>query len=348
MNIYAVIMAGGTGTRLWPLSTKEKPKQTHKLIGSYTLFQETVQRIEPFTGYDNIIVVAGSHHMPELRSQEPNIPKANFIVEPAGRGTAPCIGLATAHLAKTDPDSVMVVLTADHHIGDVIGFRKALKAAVETAFKGHLVTLGVKPTEPSIGYGYIKHGTLLDTINGNKILRVNSFREKPDKETAVEMVESGNYSWNSGMFIWKVDRILEEFRKFMPVLYKQLLVIMEAIGSPKYWDVLERSWTHVPRETIDYGVMEKADDVVVVPVDIEWSDLGSWSSVMKLLPSDSHGNVVRGQHIGIDTHGSFIMGENRIIATIGLRDLIIVDTEKALLICDKSQDQKVRDLVKKL
>jgi len=348
MNIYAVIMAGGTGTRLWPLSTKEKPKQTHRLIDNYTLFQDAVQRIKPVTGYNNIFVVAGSHHVPELQRQEPNIPKVNFIVEPAGRGTAPCIGLATAHLAKIDPDSVMVVLTADHYIGDVKGFRKALQVAVETAFKGHLVTLGVKPTDPSTGYGYIEHGALIDNITGTKIIRVNSFCEKPDKETAVEMVESGNYSWNSGMFIWKVDRILEEFRKLMPALHKQLLVIMEAIGSPKYGEVLDESWKHLPRETIDYGVMEKADDVAVVPVDIQWSDLGSWSSIMKLLPSDSQGNVIRGQHIGIDTHGSFIMGDDRIIATIGLRDLIIVDTDKAILICDKSQDQKVRDLVNKL
>lgn len=348
MDVYSVIMAGGTGTRLWPLSTEEKPKQTHRLLGDYTLFQDAVQRIEPFTGYDRIMVVASSHHMPELRRQEPGIPEANFIVEPAGRGTAPCIGLVAAHLAKTDPESVMVVLTADHYIGDVEGFRKALEAAVEVAFKGHLVTLGVVPSVPSTGYGYIEHGAPLYDIQGHKVLRVNCFREKPDKETAGEMVESGNYSWNSGMFIWKVDRILEEFRKQMPALYNQLLIIMEAVGSPEYGEVLEESWMYVPRDTIDYGIMEKADDVIVIPVDIEWSDLGSWSSVMKLFPSDSHGNVVRGQHVSIDTYGSLIMGEDRLIATIGVRDLIIVDTGEAILICDKSQDQKVRDLVKKL
>jgi mannose-1-phosphate guanylyltransferase len=162
------------------------------------------------------------------------------------------------------------------------------------------------------------------------------------------MVESGNYSWNSGMFIWKVERILGEFSKQMPTLYNQLVTIMEAVGSPEYIEVLEKSWVNVPRETIDYGIMEKADNVIVIPVDIDWSDLGSWSSVMKLLPSDSHGNVVKGKHLGIDTYSSMIMGEDRLIATIGVRDLIIVDTGEAILICEKSQDQKVRELVKEL
>jgi mannose-1-phosphate guanylyltransferase len=348
MDVYSIIMAGGTGTRLWPLSTELKPKQTHRLIGEYTMFQDAVRRIEPITGFDHIMVVASNHHMPELHRQEPNIPKANFIVEPEGRGTAPCIGLAATHLTKINPESIMVVLTADHYIGNVEEFRKALKTSIKAASKGYLVTLGIEPTEPSTGYGYIEHGPILYNIQGLNVFRVNCFREKPDKETAVEMIESGNYSWNSGMFIWKVERILGEFRKQMPALYNQLMTIMEAVGSPEYMEVLEKAWGNVPRETIDYGIMEKADNVAVIPVDIDWSDLGSWSSVMKLLPSDSHGNVVKGKHLGKDTFSSMIMGEDRLIATIGVRDLIIVDTGEAILICDKSQDQKVRELVKNL
>ncbi len=242
----------------------------------------------------------------------------------------------------------MVVVTADHHIGDVEGFHSALMAAVDAAQRGHLVTLGVEPSEPSTGYGYIEHGDVVDRIRGFKVLRVNRFTEKPDRATASDMVASGRYSWNSGMFVWRADRILEEFRAHMPELYDQLSVIGDAVGSPSYKEVLEASWRHVPRETIDYGVMEKADDVVVVPVDIGWSDLGTWSSVMKLMPGDPSGNVVKGRHLGIDTSGSMIFGGDRLIATVGIRDLIIVDTEKALLICDKSQDQKVRDLVKML
>jgi mannose-1-phosphate guanylyltransferase len=348
MEVYAVIMAGGTGSRLWPLSTWEKPKQTHRFLGDYTLFQDAVRRIKPLVGLDYVLVVAGSRIVEELRRQEPCIPEANFIVEPAGMGTAPCIGLAAVHLAGRSPESVMVVLTADHHIGDVRGFHAALRTAVDAAFKGHLVTLGVKPTEPSTGYGYIEHGDPIDRVRELGVLHVSRFTEKPDGATAVEMVRSGRYSWNSGMFVWRVDRILEEFRSHMPELYDQLVVIGDAIGSPSYREVLEASWGHVPRETIDYGVMEKARDVVVVPVDVGWSDLGTWSSVMSLLPGDSDGNVVRGRHLGIDTRNSLIIGGDRLIATVGVRDLIVVDTGEALLICDKAQDQRVRDLVKML
>jgi len=326
MEAYAVIMAGGTGTRLWPLSTRERPKQTHSFLGDETLFQEAV----------------------ELRRQEPRIPEANFIVEPVGMGTAPCIGLAAVHVAEREPEAVMVVLTADHHIGDVEGFHAALRAAVDAASRGHLVTLGVKPTGPSTGYGYIEHGELVDKVRGLGVLRVSRFTEKPDGATASEMVRSGRYSWNSGMFVWRVDRVLEEFRLHMPELHDQLVVIGEAVGSTSYTETLEASWRLVPRETIDYGVMEKAGDVVVIPVDIGWSDLGTWSSLTSLLPKDLHGNVVRGRHLGIDTRDSLIFGGDRLIATVGVRDLIVVDTDEALLICDKAQDQKVRDLVKML
>jgi mannose-1-phosphate guanylyltransferase len=242
----------------------------------------------------------------------------------------------------------MVVLTADHYIGNVTGFQKALKSAVKIASKGHLVTLGIEPTEPSTGYGYIEHGALLNEILGNKVLKVKSFQEKPDKYITKKMVESGNYSWNSGMFIWKVSRILEEFKKHMPVLHIQLSKIMDAIDSPLYQKVLEKSWLEISPETIDYGIMERADGVIVIPVDITWSDLGSWSSIMELLASDIKGNVVRGKHIGIDTKCSLIFGKDRLIATIGVKDFIIIDSGEAILVCNKHQDQKVRDIVKLL
>jgi mannose-1-phosphate guanylyltransferase len=348
MDVYAVIMAGGTGTRLWPLSTQEKPKQTHSFLGDDTLFQEAVRRIKPLVGFDRVMVVAGGSVVEQLRLQEPSIPEVNFVVEPFGMGTAPCIGLAAVHIAKRSPKSVMVVLTADHHIGDVEGFHAALRAAVDAAEKDHLVTLGIEPGEPSTGYGYIEHGGLVDRVRGLEVLRVKRFTEKPDSATAQEMVASGRYSWNSGMFIWRAEKILEEFRLHMPGLYNPLSVIGDAVGSPSYMEVLEASWANVPRETIDYGIMEKADDVVVIPVDIGWSDLGTWSSVMKIMPGDTYGNVVRGKHLSIDTTGSMIFGGERLIATVGVRDLIVVDTGEVLLICDKAQDQRVRDLVKML
>ncbi|MFP3952163.1 MAG: mannose-1-phosphate guanylyltransferase [Candidatus Bathyarchaeia archaeon] len=348
MGIYAVIMAGGTGTRLWPLSTEEEPKQIHRLTGDKSLFQEAVDRVKPFVGLNHILAVAGENHRSKLQSQEPSMPLENFIVEPEGRGTAPCIGLAAAHLSKREPDSVMIVLTADHYIGDLEGFHSTLEAAVEAANSGYLVTLGIKPDEPSTGYGYIRHGETVTKIREHDVLKVDKFTEKPDKETATEMFKSGNYSWNSGMFVWSAGRIMEEFQKYMPQLYSQLELIREAIGTENYNQVLMERWRQVPRQTIDYGVMEKADDVVVLPVDIEWSDLGSWSSVMDLFPRDEYNNAVKGEHIGIDTEGSLIYGGERLIATIGVKDLIIVDTRNALLVCHKSMDQKVRDLVKSL
>jgi len=348
MDVYAVVMAGGTGTRLWPLSTPEKPKQVHSLLGEETLFQMAVRRIMPVVGLDRVLVVAGRGVVEELRRQEPGIPGVNYVVEPEGRGTAPCIGLAAAHVARRSPGAVMVVLTADHHIGDVEGFHEAVWAAVEAAEAGHLVTLGVEPTGPSTGYGYIEHGGLVERLHGHTVLRVERFTEKPDLETARGMVASGRYSWNSGMFVWRVDRILEELRAHMPGLHRRLSEIGDAVGSPRYGEALEAVWADVPRETIDYGVMEKAADVVVVPVDFGWSDLGTWGSVMSLLPADQDGNVVRGRHLGLDTRGSLIYGGDRLIATVGVRDLIVVDTGDALLICDRSQDQRVKDLVEML
>jgi len=346
MGIYAIIMAGGTGTRLWPLSTEEEPKQVHSLTGDRSLFQEAVDRVKSFVGLKHVMVVAGEDHRPKLHSQVLGIPLDNFIMEPEGRGTAPCIGLTAAHLSREDPDAVMIVLTADHYIGDVDGFHSALEAAVEAADKGHLVTLGIKPDEASTGYGYIKHGEKLYNIKEHEVLRVERFTEKPEEETAEEMFESGNYSWNSGMFVWKVERIMEEFKEHMPQFYQKLEKIREAVGTKSYKHVLKDTWEEVPRQTIDYGVMEKAQDVVVLPVDIDWSDLGSWSSVKDLLPSDDDNNSVKGEHIGIGTENSLIYGGEKLIATIGIKDLIIVDTEEALLVCHKSQDQKVRDIVK--
>lgn len=348
MDVYAVIMAGGTGTRLWPLSTKEKPKQVHRLVGENTLFQDAVRRVKSLVGLDNIFIVAGAAHVPELKLQEPDIPNENYIVEPSGMGTAPCIGLAAIHLESLDPKSVMIVLTADHHIGDVGAFREALLTAIEVAEKGRLVTLGIKPNEPSTGYGYIEHGLLLDTEWEHDVLNVKRFTEKPDLETATRMVKSGKYSWNSGMFIWRVDRILEEFRTQMPGLSEQLEKISQAIGSSNYKEVLEESWRYVPKETIDYGIMENASNVAIIPVDIDWSDLGSWSSLMEVLTADENGNVIKGKHIGVDTQDSLVYGGERIIATIGIKGLVIVDTGDALLVCDLNEDQKVREIVNRL
>jgi len=341
-------MAGGVGTRLWPLSRRHRPKQSLELVGNATMFEQAVERVTPLFGLDRILVITAAEHVDLLAEQVPQLPKANFIVEPEGRGTAPCIGLAAIHLRRRDPDATMAVLTADHFIRDAARFREVLMAAEQVARDDYLVTLGITPTGPSTGYGYIQQGERIATCRGLDVFRTERFTEKPDYETAVRMVTSGRYSWNSGMFIWRLGRILDEIREQMPELYTTLGEIEPTLDTQEYEPVLTRCWPRVAKQTIDYGVMEKATHVAVVPADIGWCDIGSWASLAALLPSDEQGNVVRGEHVGIDTSHSFIWGDRRLIATIGLERIVVVDTEDALLICPLEREQEVREIAQRL
>jgi mannose-1-phosphate guanylyltransferase len=348
MAFYALIMAGGVGTRLWPLSRRNRPKQSLRLVGERTMFEHAVDRIAPLFQPEQIFVVTGAEHITSLAAQSPELPPENFIIEPEGRGTAPCIGLGTIHLRRQDPEAVIAVLTADHFISDAARFRQALAAAARVAEDGHLVTLGIKPLSPSTGFGYIKQKESLGVVEGFPVFRAERFTEKPSLETALHMVESGEYSWNSGMFIWRVDRILEEFQRQMPEFYVQLAEIEATLGTSGYEATLGRVWPQVDRQTIDYGVMEGAEDVAVIPVDIGWSDVGSWASIFELLQADEEGNIVVGPHVGIDTHDTLVLGGKRFIATIGLEGMVIVDTEDALLICPREREQEVRAIVRHL
>ncbi len=348
MGYYALIMAGGGGTRLWPLSRRSLPKQALRLVGERTMFEHAVDRIAPIFQPDEIYVVTTADQEEPLMFQAPDLPRANFLVEPLGRGTAPAIGLGAIHMKRRDPDAVMVVLTADHFIRDVDTFRRVLRAAAQVAEEGHLVTLGISPTFPSTGYGYIKQGEKLGDVDGFAVYRAERFTEKPSAETAFMMVESGEYTWNSGMFIWRVDRILEEFARQMPGFYNQLVQVEAVLGTPAYEQTLKRIWPQVTPQTIDYGIMEGAEDVVVIPVDIGWSDVGNWSSMRDILPADEDGNVVVGEHLGIDTRNTIVFGRGRLIATIGLEEMIVVDTEDALLICPVEREQEVREVVRRL
>ncbi len=348
MAFYALIMAGGGGTRLWPLSRQARPKQALKLVDERTMFEHAVDRIAPVFQPDEVYVVTGADHLEELMFQAPELPRENFIVEPVGRGTAPAIGLGAVHLKRRDPEAVMAVLTADHFIQDVEQFRRVLPAAAIVAERGHLVTLGITPAFPSTGFGYIKQGEQLDVVEGFPVFRAERFTEKPSAETAFHMVQSGEYSWNSGMFIWRVDRIMEEFARQMPDFYAQLAQIEATLGTSAYQTTLRRVWPEVTPQTIDYGVMEGAEDVVVIPVDIGWSDVGNWSSMREILPADEEGNVVVGEHLGLDTRNTVVFGGRRLIATIGLEGMVIVDTDDALLVCPIEREQDVREIVQRL
>jgi mannose-1-phosphate guanylyltransferase len=341
-------MAGGSGTRLWPLSRGNRPKQALKLIGERTMFEHAVDRIASLFGPERIFVVAGAEHLAILSVQAPDLPSRNFIVEPEGRGTAPAIGLGAIHLRRQDPDAIMAVLTADHFIANTARFRQVLAAAARVAADGHLVTLGIKPSSPSTGYGYIKQGGSLSTVEGFPVFHVERFTEKPSVEIATQMIESGEYSWNSGMFIWRVDRIMDEFRRQMPEFYRQLMEVEATLGTPNYEPTLDRIWPQVAKQTIDYGVMEGAENVAVIPVDIGWSDVGSWASLLELLQADEDGNIIVGPHLGIDTHDTLAFGGKRLIATIGVKGMVIVDTEDALLVCPKEREQEVREIVNRL
>ncbi len=347
-NLYALIAAGGSGTRLWPRSRRDSPKQFLDIVSERTMLQETYDRTVPLIPPERILVITNDAYVGTVREQLPEIPGENIIGEPAGHGTAPAVGLGAIILRRRDPEAIMAMLTADHLIRKPEEFRSVLQAAAEVAQRGHLVTLGITPYQPETGYGYIHRGEPLPKANDHPVYRVLEFTEKPDRATAEQFVASGEYYWNSGMFVWRVDVILREIRRFMPRLAEQLEEIAEALSTPRARVVLERVWDRVADQTIDYGVMEQADDVAVIPADIGWSDVGSWATLFELLPADEEHNVVIGEHVGVETRNSLIYSPRRLIATVGIEDLVIVDTDDALLVCPRDRAQEVKALVDQL
>jgi mannose-1-phosphate guanylyltransferase len=345
---YAVIMAGGSGTRLWPLSRRDSPKQALKLVGEKTMFQYAVERITSTFSFENIMVVTIPTYATILQKQCPEIPVENFILEPEGRGTASAIGLASIHLMQRDPESCMVILTADHYITQVSQFCTILKAAEIIARDGNLVTLGILPSHPSTGFGYIQQGDKIGELNDLSVYKVKRFIEKPNLARAKQMLKSGYYSWNSGMFVWKASQILSEIEHQMPDFFTQLMQVNDALLTPEYSTVLNDIWPRIVKNTIDYGIMEGAKNVVVIPVDIGWSDIGSWGSLIDLLPADEDHNILIGSHLSIDTTNTLSFGNKRLIATMGVQDLVIIDTDDVVMVCAREREQDVKYLVELL
>ena len=351
-NTYAVILAGGGGTRLWPLSRRDHPKQAIHLVEKRSLFQTTLERLDGLFPPERILVVTVSAQAEILRAQAASVPQENFILEPEARGTASAIGLAAMVLHHRDPEAVMVSLHSDHFIRNQDLFHLLVRVAAEVAEQGYLVTLGISPTYPATVYGYIQRGKPLPEHFGYPVYQVLRFQEKPNETQARQLVSNGDYSWNSGIFFWKVENILAEFERQMPELYDVLSRFGKVWGTSRAETLLAKLWPTLHNETIDYGIMEHARRVAVLPAGgLEWSDLGNWNSLFDVLLPDEDGNIVfSGHHIPVETSNSLVYGnkDERLIVTIGVDNLIIVDTGDVLLVCRKDQAVKVRQVVANL
>lgn len=347
MKKTALIMAGGRGERFWPKSRKNLPKQFLSLTDDgKTMIQLTVERILPLVDMQDIYIATNRDYKKLVREQLPEIPEENILCEPVGRNTAPCIGLGAVHISRKYDDAVMLVLPSDHLIKYNTIFLNTLSDAAEVAEQGeNLVTLGITPDYPETGYGYIK-------FNPNQTMKrafaVDRFVEKPDLETAKEYLATEQYLWNSGMFIWKVSTILHNMEKYLPETYAGLQRIQNAIATEDEQSVLEQEFEAFHSESIDYGIMEKAQNIYILSGSFGWDDVGSWLAVGRIRQSNEFGNVITGNAVTVDTKNTIIEGDKKLIATVGIEDLIIVDTEDALLICEKDSAGNIKKVLENL
>ncbi|MCI0530099.1 MAG: mannose-1-phosphate guanylyltransferase/mannose-6-phosphate isomerase [Nitrospira sp.] len=351
--MYAVILAGGSGTRFWPLSRELYPKQFLKISGPKTLLEQTVHRLSGLVPLDKTYLVANGKYVQDIKGLFPasgQNASPHILVEPIGKNTAPAIGLAAIQLEFKDPEAVMAVFPADHLIKNIKTFTQLLKAAVTVAQQGSLVTLGIKPTSPETGYGYIRAGSRLtgSQLRKVKMYLVDSFVEKPNSVTAERYFKSRRYFWNSGIFIWKASAILKEMERFCPDLYKGLMTIKDSLGTSRAPKTIEQAYAQFESVSIDYGVMEKARRVVMIEADIGWTDLGSWTAVGEVAKANRQGNIIVGNVLDLDSSRSVVYADKRLVATIGLENMIVVDSPDATLVCPKDRAQDVKKLVDQL
>jgi len=346
MKLYALIMAGGIGTRFWPRSKEKTPKQLLKIFNSKTMIQNTVERLEGLIESENIFVITNKIQRDEIVKQLKNIPEKNILIEPFGKNTAACIGLASIFIEQFDPEAVTLVLPADHIIKEKEEFHNTLKRASEFAYKSKgLVTIGVQPTRPETGYGYIQ----IDEREVEEgIYNVYTFAEKPNYATAVRFLESGDFFWNSGMFIWRIDSILNEIREYLPELSEGLEKLKKSFSSDNFDELLENIYRKLRSISIDYGIMEKSKKVFLTKGKFTWSDVGSWEEVYQLSAKDEHGNAVNGKAYTDMTMDSYIYSPDKFTALIGVDNLIVINTKDSLLICRRDRSQDVKKIVEHL
>jgi len=345
-----LVMAGGKGTRLWPVSRKNKPKQFQKLISNKTMLQETVDRLLPDFSLKDVYIATNTSYVDEIKKELPQLAVNNIIGEPAFRERASCIALASAIFSKEGEDEIMAVFPSDHYIKKEDELIRVLKSSENFLNNNpeHLVVIGVKPTGPETGYGYIEHNTKSIIKEKNQQFhRVEKFIEKPDLETAKKYYQKDNFLWNTSIYLWKTSSIIDRFKKFIPDSYKRLCRIKKAVGTSEFEKVLEKEYPLMDMISVEYGILENDDKTVVVPADLGWSDVGSWS-VLKdsLISKNSH--FVKGEHLDVGSKNLLVYGSKKLITTVGLKDLIIVDTDDAILICDKNNSQLVKTVVEKL
>lgn len=347
MKTTALIMAGGKGERFWPKSRVNMPKQFLSLTDDgKTMIQLTVERISPVVDIKDVYIATNKNYRELVKQQLPGIPEENILCEPVGRNTAPCVGLGAVHVASKYDDAVMIVLPSDHLIKNNEVFADTFKEAVQIAEEGaNLVTVGITPNYPETGYGYIKYN---QDDKKNNAYSVEKFVEKPDLETAKSYLADGTYLWNSGMFVWKVSTILDCFKKFMPDTYEGLLKIKAAVGTADENAVLEAEFPNLESQSVDYGIMEKADSIYTLPGNFGWDDVGSWLAVGRIKKNDDNSNVINGNVVAVNTRGCVIEGGEKLIATVGLRYIVVVDTKDATLITTKENAGEIKQVLAKL
>jgi mannose-1-phosphate guanylyltransferase len=348
----AVILAGGVGTRLWPLSRQSKPKQFQPLTSDKTMLEETLERID-FLDLDDIYIATNQEFFEEIIKQVPDLPMDHIFLEPALRDTATCIGYAAMRLSIKHPDEVMAIIYADHLVKDKKQFQEKLLAAEKVALEQKTLNIiEVKARFPNVNLGWVQVGDKSGEVDGHEILEFKKFTEKPDLETAKNFIKSNDYLWNTGMYVWQIDTILDKYKKHVPETYAKLMKMKEGIGKDNEEAVVGEEYSSCEKISIDYAIMEKVDpsEVKIIPADFGWSDVGTWESIHDELTESENDNIVQAKHIGIDTTGAVIKSDNpdKLIATIGLDNIVIVDTHDALLVCKKDRSQDVKKIVNKL
>lgn len=346
-RFFAVIPAGGSGTRLWPVSRSDRPKFLLPLPGPRTMIQETVHRLSAVCDVDDLIVITGVKHAEEVKRQLPEIGSGQVVEEPLPRGSGPAIGLGVAIAHRRDPEAIVGSFAADHIVTESSVFEQTVRAAIDVARDGYLVTIGIKPSYPETGYGYICPSGVVKQVEGLPVHHVERFREKPDHATASRYVAEG-YLWNASMFVWKASVLIEEMRRYLPELAGTLEEIAADWDTPNRMQTLERLWAEVEDVTIDHGILERSDRVAVVPGNFGWTDLGDWHGFGTVAGASDENLAINAELLARDSHGSLVYGKGRLVALVGVDNVVVIDTDDALLVCDRSRAQEVKHLVEEL